>query len=444
MVVDIQVVFFGSPGAGFSAFPSESTRFFQHYDNSEKRVAAHYIVEHNTASLIYCRYGLVGASKEGQLRGGRNLGICIQTKGVRVTDDAIPHLFTYISDVFLDATVNELKILVDHGETQKLDLYRFSDIEPQLKILGEVIKDHFINEMEKYSGFVRIEREFSKELDPEKIEQRRKEAEERQRQEEEKKLRLQREKEEQERLRSERLKKIELEKTRETSYNNSSSEDSVVGRFPSQVSWVSDAEPQSLTKKTRIKRRFGTQFRANTALVLASVCFVFQLYHIISGGEGRRQRADSGSNLEQTKTVATIPTDKQGEKVQKKAEVIPQVENPVVEGSGFADEILVEKEKGGNINYYLVNDVFIQCAINRRIEASNYDQLWLFNVIAECVILGSSEFASKDVNALAEDIRSKNKGVASRADSIGKDAVIDKALLRNVLGENVLIGYKKK
>lgn len=445
MVEDIQVIFFGSPGAGFSAFPSECTRFFQHYDNSEKRVAAHYIVEYNTASLIYCKYGLVGASKEGQLRGGRNLGICIQTKGVRVTDDAIPHLFTYISDVFLDATVNELKILVDHGETQKLDLYRFSDIEPQLKVLSEVVKDHFIKEMSKYAGFVRIEGAFSKELDPEKIEQRRKETEERKRQEEEEKLRRQREKEEQETLKSEQLKKNEPENTRVTSNYNSSTAHSVIEHFPDQGSWVSDDEPHLLMHKTRIKRRFGTRFRANAALVLASVCLVFQLCQVVfSGGEKERQTVDSTSNLEQRSVLGTIPSDKQVEQVVKNAEVIPPIDNPVVEESGFADEILVEKEKGGNINYYLVNDVFIECAFNLGIEASNYDQLWLFNVIAECVILGSSEFASKDIKVLAEDIRSKNSGVASRADGTKKEDVLDKTLLKKVLGENVLIGYKKK
>ena len=170
------VCIFGSPGVGFSAFPEELTRYHQHLDQDTNGIISYYRVKHNTAQLIYVIYGLIGASKDGEIRGGRNLGISIRTEGFRVSDEKFEKLFGFIKTMFHD-TVNALDFMDSDTDPMRITVWRFSDLEPNLSHTLEQIKAYFL----EYFGnhFVQIDTEFVKELDPEKLELLRKREQER-------------------------------------------------------------------------------------------------------------------------------------------------------------------------------------------------------------------------------------------------------------------------
>lgn len=183
MTVDkqqIDVFFFGSPGEGFTAYPSQFSNKVNGLDksNSSHKLECKYIVKDNKTKIQYAEYGLTGVGQHGKSRGGRNFGIWIEIKGKKLDEDGTEKVLNYIK-TFINEGILLKTNLFDKDSSSNIKHYvitSFNEVSDTLDKWIEVFKEHFIADFKDNFQSITINDSYTIDLNPEKVKSTKKDA----------------------------------------------------------------------------------------------------------------------------------------------------------------------------------------------------------------------------------------------------------------------------
>lgn len=149
----ITVFFFGSPGEGFTSYPSNYSSLVNGLDQSTSKykLECKYIVHANKTKIQFAEYGLTGIGQHGKSRGGRNFGVWVEIKDCKINDLGQKKILKYISEFIKNGIIENVEIFrEDNSKAKHYLVYSFNDIGSELDKLIEVFKDHFISDFNDY------------------------------------------------------------------------------------------------------------------------------------------------------------------------------------------------------------------------------------------------------------------------------------------------------
>ena len=146
----IDVVFLGSPGDGFSSFPSTYSNLVSGYDRAERsyRLDCFYEITAKQSIVKYIEYGLTGNGEHGTSRGGRNFGIWITIEGHMVTPKGQKKLLAYLKEFVEQGIVKNANVLEVKGKTKNYTIFSFGEVANKLEKLQDAFKEYFISDFE--------------------------------------------------------------------------------------------------------------------------------------------------------------------------------------------------------------------------------------------------------------------------------------------------------
>ena len=150
---NIKLIFFGSPGAGFSAYPAEYTDLVGGLDKStrEYRKECFYSILSNGSRIKYVEYGLTGVGQHGNSRGGRNFGLWIELNGWKIDDLGQKKLVSYIDDFVDGGVVESIGVFGKEPHTKRhYIIFSFDDVKNGLDRLNKAFVSNFMTEFKEH------------------------------------------------------------------------------------------------------------------------------------------------------------------------------------------------------------------------------------------------------------------------------------------------------
>jgi hypothetical protein len=119
-IIDIDVFFFGAPGKGFEAYPSNYVNIAKDQDKSLRgnHSTCVYKITSKSCIIIYSEYGLTGINVAGGIRGYRSFGVWIEIKTHELSEHGLNKIESFINDFVEDGVVAKSG-LFEKGKHQK-------------------------------------------------------------------------------------------------------------------------------------------------------------------------------------------------------------------------------------------------------------------------------------------------------------------------------------
>ncbi len=147
---NIKIFLFGSPGIGFSSYPSHFVDKVKNLDNSKssKSTTCIYSIEGERSTVKYCEYGLAGKGQHGNVRGGRNFGIYIEILGHKLNRDGMNKIVPYIEEFIKEGIISNINVDMFnlHNDVKHYTIFSFDDMSPTLDRLIAKFKENFLSD----------------------------------------------------------------------------------------------------------------------------------------------------------------------------------------------------------------------------------------------------------------------------------------------------------
>jgi hypothetical protein len=144
--IEIIAFFFGSPHAGFSAYPSDYTDWVSGLDanKSEYPFVCRYSIKDNRSIITYIEYNL-----SDEQRSGRNFGIWVQIENFKLKCNAEEEIVKFIQD-FVNEILEEKQIFFKKGNKPHfyiIESFKDVDTENIIQVFKSRLLKDFKNEL---------------------------------------------------------------------------------------------------------------------------------------------------------------------------------------------------------------------------------------------------------------------------------------------------------
>lgn len=114
MVNQIKAYFFGSPGSGFTSYPLDQYKKFEKYDSSSFDNGNRYskiVVKEGASIITHVEYGIFGKGDFGNIRSGRNFGVCLEISNGFIPEEFHDEVFSFILGFFYKGIIEEVELI---------------------------------------------------------------------------------------------------------------------------------------------------------------------------------------------------------------------------------------------------------------------------------------------------------------------------------------------